>query len=287
MAPPRKSAKQEVKFYVDMKKINDLIGAFLATEKMGANSNYLASNLSAATYRADDEFNRHIAAKAMATGKFAHMFEWGTVGINTAPTNKRSRPDQESSRLWRTHIEVSRGIGTMTYQFKNSVAIVPKPTVKKTKIPRSITSKLSDHVFWNKAKVMESGQTVRVARIKAKNLFIPLAYTGQPGFTMSPGPTGPTPGQSEFYRSHAGTFDAEFRKFYSQAGLGGVLVQEQVEEFYRTDLERVVDKIRAQPPGRWSPPNKVNSLGQIERSKKTTIKLLEAAAQEREVQSGI
>lgn len=282
---PRKPSggSNQVRFYVDMESINDLIGTIFATEKMGTGSRYLQRNIKASFNHADNEFKREITTTALASGQFSHMFEWGTKGINDAPTDMSQAPNEETARLWRTFMTQTQRSSTIDFTYKPSVAIVPKPTEEKTGIPEDITSKLSDHVFWNKAKVMETGQTVTVKRINAKKLFIPLAYkgiTGPKAFVMVNGPTNPTPGRSEFYRSHAGTFTSAFKTFWE--GRGSVLMQEQVEGFYNTDLDRAVDMIRNQRPGRWTPPNKVNQQGQIERTKERVMKWLERAAMERE-----
>lgn len=275
-----------VRFYVDMESINDLIATVFATEAMGTGSRYLQRNIKASFNHADNEFNREIATTAAASGKYSHMFEWGTAGINDAPTNMTQEPTEESARLWHAFMTQTQRSSTIDFTFKPSVAIVPKPTEEKTGIPEEITSKLSDHVFWNKAKVMETGETVTVSRINAKKLFIPLIYKGPSFFgkyALVNGPTEPTPGKSEFFRSHAGTFTTAFKTFWE--GRGAELMQQQVEQFYTTDLNAAVDQIRTQRPGRWTPPNKVNQMGQIERKKEAVMDWLNKVSMEREAAS--
>lgn len=281
--PSRMPSKQGVQWYVDMDKINDLIGAFFATDDIGTGSKYMQMNIEAAFNYANKEFERRITTTAKATTKYAHMFEWGTVGINDAPTNMVQRAESKGAKLWKPYALSTRDGVSVGFNYLPSKAIVPKPTANKTGIPASITSKLSDHVFWNKAKVMETGQTVTVKRIKAKALFIPLAYKGQQGFMMRLGPTNPTPGKSTYYRSHAGTFTTYWNKFWNSDG--GTIMDKQVETMVSDDLDKVVAKIKARPAGRWSVPKDFS--GQIQRSKKTTLRYLLTEAERREAQSGI
>lgn len=279
-------SQTQVQFLVDMAELNDIIGAVLATENLDTGSNYMQANIRTAFNFAEKEFNREVTSTAAASGKYAHMFEWGTVGINTAKTNMRPKADSETARLWTNQMAQTTKNNVISFQYKNSVAIVPKPNMKKAGIPNSIANKLSDHVFWNKAKVMESGQTVTVSRINSPKLFIPLVYLG-PGYkgdyAMVNGPTNPTPGQSEHFRSHAGTFTMRFQSFWN--GRGSEIMNEMAGRLLEEDLERTINDIQSRPPGRWTPPNKVDDKGRIERSKRTVTRLLTLAAEKREAES--
>jgi hypothetical protein len=270
---------------IDMTEINEMLGMIFATESLGTGSRYMKSLIHSAFYDANDEFNREIVTTALASPgkKFNHMFEWGTQGINTARSDIRPKPNEERARLWKTVMVQGTKNNVISFIYKDSVATVPKPTVQKTGIDKDILDTLNDHVFWNKAKVMETGQKVSVSRINAKALFIPLAYANgkpsQPGFMLLKGPTAPTPGVSEYYTSHKGTFTAFFDQFWE--GRGSTQMQDQVEYYFDIDLKREILRIESMR-GRYGVPNVAAMQGQIKRAQRTVRANLERAAAKRE-----
>lgn len=275
----RKPGKGMVQFQIDMTDMNNMIGLVFATEKLGTGSRYLKSLIMTSFHTADEEFNREITATALASGRYRHMYEWGTTGINEAGDTTRNKPDSEAARLWKTYMTQGTKYNNINFVYKPSSAVVPKPDFARNKIPAAITNKLSDHVFWNKAKVMETGMTVRVARKNAKALFIPLAYSGRTGFMLRTGPTHPTPGSSEFFKSHKGTFTTAFKTFWE--GRGSAFMQEETSRLFAIDLEMEKQRLDRQR-GKWSIPNTMNDKQQIERTKRTVVRNLELAAAKRE-----
>lgn len=240
---PGPRGKQGLQYVSDFDSVAAVIGAIDAAEGLGRKDRYIGKLIDAAHDVAVDEFNTQIVADAMSTTTLDHMFEWGVTGINPASA-RRINPTSEAARLWRHTLSSTGRSKTIGFMFKPSVVPVPKPTTTKTGIAQKYLSRLKgNHVFWNKAFVMESGTTVTIEPKKANGkLFIPIkGLKGgnfrpadiKRGFIMTKGPVESVPGASSM-----GTFTAYWERFWNS--MGNMTMTEHMERSFQKDLAKVV-----------------------------------------------
>lgn len=230
-----------VTFAISIQEVFDSIAAGYALGGSATDPRYIDAVVDYAFKEADDVFNEQAAALAR-TGMFKHMYEWGTIGVNTGKTDVRLRPESPAARLWMTFTEGQGLDRTIWYAYRNSVATVPKPTKAATGMSTEVIGKMRDHVFWDKARVFEEGETVTIARKKAKWLLIP-AYEGQRrrmryrkndikrGYALAQGPITFTPGEAGAYN----TFTSFFMTFW--AGRGDEILETSVNTQILSDFE--------------------------------------------------
>lgn len=247
-----------VEFQADFSPLIDSMGYFDAMAESVKNPGYTHELMHVAHGVAQKEFNV-MAAAAGATGSIAHMYEWGTQGINKGRSNMRPNPMDPRARLWTEVFNPSGLGGTLTYTFRQSLAIVPKPTVAQTGMTPFVISQMSDHVFKWKALVMEMGETVHIVPKEAANLMVPQYknksdapedLTGhydekvKRGYIMTKGPITATPG-----RRVAGNFTSFWTNFWESRG------QQMMEESLESQiLEDFEAGIEAQGRGQLRPP---------------------------------
>lgn len=236
-------ARMGVKLFTDFTSVAKFIGAGEAmAESVSGNSAYIDDVVRAAYKEVEHEFNVEAAAAAAAGTNIKHMFEWGTQGINRRKSNVRPNPLSERARLWHTVI-TGHGLNqTLTYVFKPSVAIVPKPTTGETGMDPEVINSLSDHVFWNKAEVLETGASVTIQPVDAQFLLIPY-YNSQQGnimfsendmdrgFTLSKGPHTHSPGDTA---GTTGVFTGFWTGWWE--GTGEKLMEGSVTEQIESDF---------------------------------------------------
>lgn len=193
----RIASGDKVELFIDLSDVEEFLAAGDAIVKSLKTKRYQNALWDAALAEADTEFNIEAAAYAMATGNIAHMYEWGTAGINKGRSNVRPNPMSKGARLWQT---ASPGTGftrTITYYFLPSFANVPKPTTTDSGMSQEVISKMRDHVFRWKAEYMEWGREVIITPDKAKFLLIPISdenrqharpYEIKRGYFLSKGP---------------------------------------------------------------------------------------------------
>ena len=268
-------SKSELKMLIDQSGVNSMLGTVFILDELGRQSRYMQNLIECAYEQANTEFNLSIVAFASATGRMGHMFEWGTVGINTSESNMSLDPMEKRAQLWTNIFKPGRKWSTLSYTFNPSVATVPKPPAEKTGIDERILSKLRDHVFWNKAFVMETGEPVTI-RPKADNvrglLFVPNIWKGEDGYSMYSKNTHP-----DISAKTKGTFTTYWTEFFE--GQGAVLMQGNVEKWFEEDLYMAVRMIRSKST--LHIPDPTIDKRQIESSKRTARKYFERAAQER------
>lgn len=219
----RKHSGNEVYFSVDLTGAIDALAAGQALVVSPKDKNYMNAVIEVAFAEADAEFNTAVDAYAMATGKIGHMYEWGTIGINKGRTNVRPKSDAPGARLWENFTTGSGMNRTLTYTFKPSLAIVPKPTRADTGMSTEVISKMRDHQFKNKAMVMEQGHEVSIAPKKAQFLLIPAykenrawmrPHDVKRGYMLYQGTVRNRPGS----RKYAGNFTAFWTAFWLDRG---------------------------------------------------------------------
>lgn len=266
----------KMKYRVDMTGVDEIIGAAFAFDHVGSNTKYMQMLVESAHNGVSRQFNREVTAYAMASGGMKHMFEWGTKGIQRGKSNMSFPAESEGARLWRNTFTRGNGVGTtkIGFDFKPSVASVPKPLASETGINQEILDKLKTHIFWNKAFVMEMGIPVQVRRKNAKKLFIPLKYQGRKGYKLVPGPT-----QPDISHESKGTFSIYWLNFWE--GRGAVAIQEDVEKQFVQDIEREITRIRGGTAHNLTYPNSAKDTSKIERTQRTITRNLLKIAQER------
>lgn len=283
MASVKRRGPNHIGFRIDLSGLIDFLAAGEALGEAGMDKEYMDNVMSTAFENANDEFNLEAAAYG-ATGEIAHMFEWGTVGINQGRTNRRASPNSESSRLWEFHQEGYGLKRTLTFIFKPSTAFVPKPTVRDTGMDAETIAGLKDHVFEWKAEVMEEGTPVHIEPVEAKFLLIP-AYPNRRqyfrprdvkrGYMLSRGPVTTVPG----IHVH-GNFSRFWIQFWE--GRGAQIVDEQLEMFLRSDFVADIAKSNVHLSKATRPVQTVNVLAEVAAKKKQVKKKAQIKARGRE-----
>lgn len=161
----------KVTFGVYIEELVDFIAGANAISNLSKNSVYLDRIMEPAIREAEEDLNLRAAAKAPS---ISHMFEWGTTGVN-GRSNTRQNPNSEKARLWKT-VSTGRGLNrTIRFEYKKSKSFVPLPTTRKTRMPSDKIAMLNGtHIFYDKAKVMETGKTVTIKPKNSKVLVIPI-----------------------------------------------------------------------------------------------------------------
>lgn len=237
------SFKRPIEMMVDMSALDEMMGVTFALGTIGKESRYMSDLMWAAFGITNGEFNREIVAYATASGRMGHMFEWGTIGINTSPSNMQLNPADPRARLWKPVFKFyGRGTsGTLDYKFQSSVGTVPKPPADKTGISQGVLNKLKNHIFWNKAFVMETGAPVTItpkANNKRQLLFVPNIWKGDEGYTMYRKSTSP-----DISANTAGTFTAMWEVYWK--GEGEKRMQAYVLSSFETDIEKAYRSIKS------------------------------------------
>lgn len=175
--------KGGVQLMADLTSVAEFIGAGEAMAETVNNQEYMDEIIKAAHGLVEDEFNVEVAAAAAAGDQLRHMFEWGTQGINRGKSDMRPNPLSDTARLWVTTLSGHGSNQTLTYAFRPSFAMVPKPTTAETGMDQEDIRMLEDHVFTSKAMVFETGSPVTIRPQNANFLIIPY-YESQRGSTM-------------------------------------------------------------------------------------------------------
>ena len=181
---------------------------------------YIAAVIRDAHEVASKRFDISAAARA-STGHLNHVYEFGVPGI-TRGTPSFTDPTSPSARLYEHTIKGVGGQQNIGYSFRPALARNPQPTTKDTGVPSQYLRRLSKrkYVFYNKAFVMESGQSVSIKSERGDKglLFVPTPGQNAPrNFVMYPtklkGAVRTQPG-----RTSKGTFTAFWLSWWSRAG---------------------------------------------------------------------
>jgi hypothetical protein len=163
-----------------------------------------------------------VAAAATAqTGRLSHMYEFGVPGITAGPP-KILDPTSAAARLWEHTLIGRGGSQDIGYTIRPATIPNPQPTVESTGVASKYLAKLSrrKYVFYNKAFVIETGQTVTIRPKNGRFLFVP--FYGHPsrydventrGYMMSRGPIVMQPGAA-----NRGAFTSTWMSWWGSAG---------------------------------------------------------------------
>ncbi len=251
--------------------IDEVIAALAAGKALAESVHdprYIDAIVDEAFDEADDAFNLQAEAGGRA-GYFPHMYEWGTVGINTGRTNVRLPASSPSARLWQNWTEGKGLDRTVWLAYRPSVANVPKPTAQETGMDPAIISRMRDHVFRWKARVIEEGERVEIERKRAKFLLFPAYKAARPymrnhdikrGYSLHKGPINASPG----YSSLSGNFKKFWFEFWETDG--GSILETRTNQMILQDYEPELRKPRTTKTIR--PVQSVNVLAEIEKKSK-------------------
>jgi hypothetical protein len=276
VAKSKRSAGIGLQVRADFSPVIFSVGAAMAAIESLENPMYVNNIIEAAFNDADDIFNTEAAALG-ATGTIKHMFEWGTAGINRERTNMRPDPLTDRARLWDTTLTSMANQQIISYNFKQSIAIVPKPTKTRSGMDPDVIKKMKDFVFREKAYILESGSQVT---IEPKGKFLLIPYNGQEwfknydvkrgyamlmkGFTSVPG------------RDSMGNFDTFFLNYWENRGLD--FMDEHIEKQVNMDFGPAVEINRQDTPTIAVPGSIISG---IEKEKKKVAKKAQAKAKAR------
>lgn len=246
-----------IQFYADFGPVEHALAAAEALYEIDREPGYLDNLLEVAWASSNKDFNEQAAAAAASGANIRHMFEWGTVGINRRRTNFRPGPLTERARLWKPNM-VGKGLPRiLDYDFKPSMAFVPKPTKGETGMSTDAIEQLKNHIFTNKAMVMESGMTVTIARKPGtKFLLLPMYKGNIPpnarkndiarGYTLIPGPLSLRPGARS-----VGRFNAFWVNYWNTTG--EVLINQSAKAQIELDFDPEFNRLKSSTPRRPTP----------------------------------
>lgn len=249
---PRGTGKG-MRWDINLSEVAQLIGTIYGLEKSVKTSVYIDHLMRAAHAEAAEQFNKDIAAQAIATQRFNHMYEWGTAGINKGRTTRRMNPLDPEAMLWRHRLSGGRGRHKgIDWTFRASKVPVPQPTTAKTKVKREFLDRLSGrkHIFYWKAPIIEAGMKVKLRPKYANMIFVP--FYGQPrspnldertikqGFLFHAGPLMNVPSHGTIQgRDLTGNFTAFWEQWWNSAGATIInnYMYREVDESIRARLE--------------------------------------------------
>jgi hypothetical protein len=269
---------------IDLSPVAGLIGTADAADEMANDERYVEDLIAAAHVVAAQEFDLEAIAYAQAGGNIRHMFEWGTQGINRGRTTRRMNPNNPLAKLWKHNLVGNGKNQAADFDFQESTVPVPPPTVERSGVGTQYLRQMKKGkaVFWHKARIMESGAEVTISPKTAKGLFIP--FRNDPpegaspsaikrGFMIYPGTVTTHPGKGV-----AGTFTAFWTRFWE--GRGEEIMQSQVEENFRKDVEAVMAKTETAGT-RVKPVRATNFETQVKASKARATSAMRARANAR------
>lgn len=207
----------------NLESLGEMIGALEGMSEGLDRPEYIAGLIKQAHGKATSAFDLAAAATGGA-GHLDHVFEYGTAGITPGPV-KFPDPTSPAARLYVHQLSGHGGNQDIWYTFRPARQRNPQPTVASTGVASKYLAKLSrrKYIFWNRALVMETGQTVSVRAKNSDFLFVPFGgeVANNPlnrrGFVMwntkKLGPITSTPG-----RDTKGQFTAFWMNWWGSAG---------------------------------------------------------------------
>lgn len=273
-----RSSADVIDIAVDLEPLMIALGAAQALAHMTDDKVYIDALLDVAFDEADNEFSREADAYAK-TGAIAHMYEWGTVGVNPSRTNMRLQPSNPAAKLWSNYAVGSGLDRTVGFVYRPSVANVPKPTSGKTGMSQNVIESMRDYQFTWKARVMEEGEMVTI-KPKRKFLLIP-AYPENVneywrtndinrGYRLVDHAISTFPGSTRY----AGAFTEFWYNFWEDRA--GEIMDESLAAMIEEDYFPEI--LRPRSPGKMRPASSFVVKAEVEKNKKATQKRANAKA---------
>ena len=224
----------------NLESVGDLIGSYMGMSDAIEEDEYVEGLIKQAHGHAANAFNV-AAASAATAGIMTHVYEFGTAGI-TRGRVVFPDPVQEEARLWIHTIHGRGGHQDIGYAFRPATQPNPFPTTAETGVPNKYLQKLSrrKYIFWNKAFVSETGQSVTIKPKNGALLFVPFGPNGpraddattamkNKNFMMYRGSITNTPGATQ-----KGTFTSFWMKWW--ASMGQELLEEDMRKSVSMDI---------------------------------------------------
>lgn len=233
----------EAQVMSNLESIGDLVGAYIGMAENIKEERYIASLIRAAHNKAATAFDVAAASYA-STGAIQHVYEFGVAGI-TRGAEKYHDPTSPAARLYEHTLTGEGGNQDIGYTFRPATNRNPTPTTASTGVASKYLRKMSrrKYVFYNKAYVMETGETVEIRANRSQWLFIPFGNRparnpeNDRGFVMwntsTKGPITVQPGADT-----KGSFSAFWMKWWS--GDGQALMESNMTASVNEDIALAV-----------------------------------------------
>lgn len=215
--------KQAINMTMYAKDVDKVLGSINAIANVGSKKQFMDSLITYGANRSMEAFKERAATFSASSHLIDHMYDWGTKpgSVNYAMP------------LWNDYINGSGNTKTLRYDFKKSVMPVPE---------RPGIDLQREHIFYNKALVMETGMTVHIAPVYSDVLIIPFgnnppstarAYDLKRGFTFSKTPVSATPGAQV-----AGNFTKFWYQYYTGDGaeVFRVSIEEELRKMFAEEM---------------------------------------------------
>lgn len=284
---------------INLGEVAQMVGSIYGVTETVKTSYYIDALMRYAHSEAAQQFNRDIAAQAIATQMFNHMYEWGTAGINKGRTTRRMNPLSPEAMLWEHRLSGGRSRSKgIDWKFRASKVPVPQPTTAKTKVAREHLDRLSGrkHIFFWKAPIIEYGMKVKLRPKYANAIFVP--FYGKPrsphlspedrkrGFIFHKGPLTNVPGHGTIQgRDLAGNFTAFWESWWNGAG------SQILESKMNGAVDKHVEEAFARAGKKGSRGRSKNWRFEIKTAERETERFLErrakALAQQAEMESEV
>lgn len=257
----------------NLESVGELLGALKAVEEGLEEDEYMEGIIKQAHGKAANAFNVAAAATASA-GILKHVFEFGTTGI-TAGAAKYPDPTSPAARLWIHRLEGRGGQQDISYTFRPALNRNPKPTTESTGVPSKYLRKLSNrkYVFWNKAYVMETGQTVEIkSRQPHGLLFVPTPGNNAPKNHVMWNANRLGPIKAQPGRTTRGTFTAFWMNWWGSQG--GNIMEQDMRKTITSDVEKAMAEATKRANAAVVKPAETNNIpGAAARAKSFVKKL--------------
>lgn len=271
----------------NLESVGDMVGALMGMGDGLEEDTYMEALIGEAHEHTANAFD--IAAVATASaGAISHVFEYGVVGVTPGQV-RFADPTSPDARLYQHVLTGHGGNQDVGYIFRPARNRNPHPTTASTGVPSKYLAKLSQrkYIFWNKAFVMETGQTVEIKSNRGEKglLFVPTPGNNSPkGFVMYPtrmkGPIFNTPG-----RAVQGNFTAFWQSWWAQAG--SKIMEMEMRKMVEYDIKRAqMQADRRAKAEAMKPVHTVNILGASSTSRKTTKKIVSGYRKAKKRMSG-
>lgn len=224
----------------NLETLGEMIGAYMGMSEKADDPDYIERIIKQAHGKAASAFDIATAATAGA-GYLTHVYEFGVAGITRGQTRFFDATAPEA-RLYIHEITGDGGNQEIGWAWRPATQPNPRPTTADTGVPSKYLRKVSrrKYVFWNKAFVMESGETVEIKANNSNYLFVPFGNKASKnpenkrGFVMfnttNKGPITTRPGASS-----KGTFSAHWLTWWGQTGAG--IMEADMEESVASDIK--------------------------------------------------
>lgn len=257
-----KSGLDTIEIGIDLTPILYPIAGAQALNRGLKHDTYIDALMDTAFEKADAMFDQEADAMAL-TGAISHMYEWGTVGVNTGKTNMRMRTSNPNSRLW-TNYSWGTGLDrSISFVYRPSLANVPKPSASQTGMDASVIEALRPQQFTWKAKILEEGQTVTISPKEAEYLLIPATQANRAnanftwrtndiarGYLLTRGPLVTDHSKGRYY----GNFEKLWYSFWLDRAPDIIEadVNKMIEDDYFPSIFQKVPPLKMRPAKAWN-----------------------------------